>query len=237
MCFFDILPIAGYITSSWYYDEDLYYVKIPKPMPDVTRLCNLIKRIKALGHHVYWIPSSEFRQIKLIENCANYENYSAQWYDFQYSYTHYVHRTKKMCSVVLIPIGTPEEMTQEFEENFIKTYTLSTRVSRKGALQNLRYLNKYYQLIDKRHQMIRGFTERGGKNYMVANWIFHYYYLLYGFCSKCGQLRCTPVWCTCGQKQLSYGWTSNNKQLDEFIRETQKKSEFIFEPFLEWIPY
>src|SRR6185312_10151907 len=52
----------------------------------------------------------------------------------------------------------------------------------------------------------------------------------------CGILRCSPVWCICRHKQLSDGWTSNNKQLDEFIKKSQIKTSSPNDAYLEWIP-
>src|SRR6185503_10870494 len=48
---------------------------------------------------------------------------------------------------------------------------------------------------------------------------------------------CSPVWCICGHKQLSDGWTSNNKQLDEFIKKSQLQTSSANDPYLEWIPF
>jgi len=59
------------------------------------------------------------------------------------------------------------------------------------------------------------------KYYMVAGKLFYHCYSQYEFCSACGILRCSPVWCLYGHKQLSDEWTSNNKQLDEFIKKSQ----------------
>src|SRR6185312_12191201 len=61
-------------------------------------------------------------------------------------------------------------------------------------------------------------------------------YTLYGFCSECGLLRCSPVWCICGHKELSDKWTSNNKKLDEFIIKSQKQTKSANEAYLEWMP-
>ena len=47
----------------------------------------------------------------------------------------------------------------------------------------------------------------------------------------------TPVWCVCGHKQLSDGWTSNNKQLDEFIKKSQLQTNSSNHAYLEWIPF
>src|SRR6185437_16174989 len=62
-------------------------------------------------------------------------------------------------------------------------------------------------------------------------------YSRYGFCAACGILRCSPVWCICGNKQLSNEWTSNNKQLDDFIKKSQLQANSPNHPYLEWIPY
>src|SRR5205085_2083785 len=52
-----------------------------------------------------------------------------------------------------------------------------------------------------------------------------------------GILRCSPVWCICGHKQLSDGWTSNNKQLDDFIKKSQLQTNSPNHAYLEWIPF
>src|SRR5436189_1778997 len=72
---------------------------------------------------------------------------------------------------------------------------------------------------------------------MVAYRRFYHYYSRYGFCTACGILRCSPVWCICGHKQLSAGWTSNNKQLDEFIKKSQLQTNSPNHAYLEWIPF
>ena len=72
---------------------------------------------------------------------------------------------------------------------------------------------------------------------MVANELFYRCYSRYGFCTACGILRCSPVWCVCGHKQLSNGWTSNNKQLDAFIKKSQLQTNSPNDAYLEWIPF
>src|SRR5437764_14269942 len=87
------------------------------------------------------------------------------------------------------------------------------------------------------NKLIKGFTKYNDNYYMVAERRFHYGYSLYGFCSECQILRCSPVWCICGHKQVSDGWTSNNKRLDEFIKKTQLQTNLANHAYLEWIPY
>src|SRR5437870_12246154 len=71
---------------------------------------------------------------------------------------------------------------------------------------------------------------------MIAESEFYDCYSRYGFCSACGILRCSHVWCICGHKQLCDGWTSNNKQLDEFIKKSQLQTNSPNHAYLEWIP-
>ena len=72
---------------------------------------------------------------------------------------------------------------------------------------------------------------------MVANKRFYHCYSRYGFCTACGILRCSPVWCICGHKQVSDGWTSNNKRLDDFIKKSQLQITSPNHAYLEWIPF
>ena len=85
--------------------------------------------------------------------------------------------------------------------------------------------------------MIRGFTKGNNCYYMVADQHFCHCYSLYGFCSVCGILRCSPVWCICGHKELSNGWTGGNEKLDRFIRKSQLQTISANEAYLEWIPF
>src|SRR5204862_3481694 len=83
---------------------------------------------------------------------------------------------------------------------------------------------------------IKGFTKHDGSYYMVADERFYHCYSQYGLCTTCGILRCSPVWCICGHKQLFDGWTSNNKRLDDFIKKSQLQTTSPNHPYLEWIP-
>ena len=86
------------------------------------------------------------------------------------------------------------------------------------------------------NRLIKGFTKHDDNYYMVADGCFYHCYSRYGFCTACGILRCSPVWCICGHKQLSDGWTSNNKQLDKFIKKSQLQTNSANDVYLEWIP-
>ena len=43
------------------------------------------------------------------------------------------------------------------------------------------------------------------------------------------------VWCICGYKRLSNRWTSNNKKLDEFIKESQLQTNSANDVYLDLI--
>ena len=45
------------------------------------------------------------------------------------------------------------------------------------------------------------------------------------------------MWCICGHKELSDGWTSNNTKLDEFIKKSQLQTNSANDAYLEWIPF
>src|SRR6185437_10624817 len=96
---------------------------------------------------------------------------------------------------------------------------------------------RYKKWLNERNKLIKGFTKYDDNYYMVANELFYHCYSRYGFCSACGILRCSPVWCICGYKQLSNGWTSNNKQLDEFIKKSQLQTNSPNHAYLEWISF
>src|SRR3954452_4786472 len=51
------------------------------------------------------------------------------------------------------------------------------------------------------------------------------------------RLRNEEAWCRCDSQRLTKGWTSGNKGIDQFIKETQLNANSRMDPFLEWIPY
>ena len=96
---------------------------------------------------------------------------------------------------------------------------------------------RYTIWLNCRNGLINGFTKYDDKYYIVADKLFYHCYSRYGFCAACRILQCSPVWCICGHKQLSDGWTSNNKQLDEFIKKSQLQKNSANHAYLEWIPF
>src|SRR6185312_7435016 len=158
-----------------------------------------------------WIPCSDITDIEPT----------------QISTVHYASRYA--INIILVFLGSSEECTQTLVSEFARKYALPTH---KHAPHR-----RYSIWLKKRNSLIDGFTKLDDDYYMVANRKFYHCYSRYGFCSACGILRCSPVWCVCGYKELSDGWTSNNKQLDEFIKKSQLQTNSPNHAYLEWIPF
>ena len=135
--------------------------------------------------------------------------------------------------VMLLSVGSIEECTPTYMSEFARIYSLPTHMYKNDDYQ----FRRYFYWLSFRNKLIKGFTEYDDNYYMVADRLFFHCYSRYGFCSACGILRCSPVWCICGHKELSNGWTSNNKQLDEFIKKSQLQTTSPNDVYLEWIPF
>ena len=135
--------------------------------------------------------------------------------------------------MMFILLGSDETCTLTLVSEFARIYSLLTRKYNKDDNQ----FKRYSLWLENRNKLIKGFTKYDDNYYMVADKRFYYYYSRYGFCIACGILRCSPLWCICGHKQLCDGWTSNNKQLDEFIKKSQLQANSPNDVYLEWIPF
>src|SRR6185312_6760309 len=135
--------------------------------------------------------------------------------------------------VMLLYLGNSKKCTPTFVSEFARIYSLPTHKHD----SNSNNFKRYSKWLSYRNKLIKGFTKSNNKYYMVADKRFYHCYPRYGFCSACGILRCSPVWCICGHKELSDGWTSNNKQLDKFIKKSQSQTNSANDAYLEWFPY
>ena len=134
-------------------------------------------------------------------------------------------------TIMLLSLGNNEICTPTLVSEFARIYSLPTHKYNNDVSQ----FRRYKKWLKERNKLVYGFTKYEDKYYMVAKRRFYHCYSRYGFCSTCGTLRCSPVWCICGHKQLSNGWTSNNKQLDEFIKKSQLQTNSANDPYSEWI--
>ena len=179
-------------------------------------------KIPASGY-LKWIPFSEFTDVESIEHStSNQPTYYATYERAKEQRDGYNVLLPPYKLVEMLRVGTVDECTQKFIHEFAKKHSLPTH--KYDNPSNIVQFRRYSKWLARRNEMIEGFTSDNNNYYMVAKRRFHHCYSLYGFCSVCGILRCSPVWCICGHKELSQGWTSNNnKKLDEFITRTQKK--------------
>jgi len=147
--------------------------------------------------------------------------------------TYYTVKNNDNTNLILVFLGNNKEYTPTLVSEFARIYSLPTHRYRNDVNQ----FRRYTKWLNDRNKHIIGFTKYKDNYYMVADVKFYRCYSRYGFCSACGILRCSPVWCICGHKQLSNGWTSNNKKLDEFIRKSQLQTNSPNHAYLEWIPF
>src|SRR6185436_15159909 len=197
---------------------------------------NLVQSSLGSKHKLEWISYEKITNIEPTQ--VNYVYYARTGYDSR---------------VILVFLGNSAKCTPTFVSEFSRKYSLPTDKYSSDVSQFRRYKKWLYY----RNKLILGFTKTNDKTndkyrsnklikiftkldnsyYMVADSKFYHCYTQYGFCTACGILRCSPVWCICGRKQLSNGWTSKNKQLDEFIKKTQLQTNSPNYAYLEWIPF
>src|SRR5438128_9649076 len=187
------------------------------------------------SNYLEWIPYSEFTDIESIEHStSNQPTHYATYKRVKNQHDNYdLFSSYKLVAILLL--GTVDECTQKFIHEFTRIYSLPTHKYDNPSNRNK--FRRYSKWPARRNEMIEGFTSDNNNYYMVAKRRFHHCYSLYGFCSACGILRCSPVWCICGHKELSEGWTSNNKKLDEFITKSQTQTNLPNVAYLEWIPF
>ena len=164
-----------------------------------------------------WISCSDITDIELTPTNAIY----------------YASRKHKVRGTMHLLLGSSEECTPALVSEFARIYSLPTH--KYNNVDN--NFKRYSKWLEERNKFIKGFTKYEDKFYMVADKLFYHCYSRYGFCTACGTLRSSPVWCICGHKQVSDGWTSNNKQLDEFIKKSQLQTNSANDAYLEWKPF
>src|SRR6185312_12674406 len=135
--------------------------------------------------------------------------------------------------ITLVFLGSSKECTPTLVSEFARIYSLPTPEYN----DDVSHFRRYSYWLKERNKLIKGFTKSNDSYYMVADERFHHCYSRYGFCTVCRILRCSPVWCICGHKEIFNTWTSNNKQLDEFIKKSQLQTNSANDAYLEWIPF
>ena len=164
-----------------------------------------------------WVPCSQITNIEPTQSDNVY----------------YAKQADDNKTIILLCLGSSDECTPTLVSEFARIYSLPTH-KHKNIGSNF---GRYSKWLEERNKIIKGFTKYEDNYYMVADKLFYHCYSRYGFCAACGILRCSPVWCICGHKQLSDGWTGNNKQLDKFIKKSQLQTTSPNQAYLEWIPF
>src|SRR6185436_10005941 len=96
---------------------------------------------------------------------------------------------------MLLCLGNSEEC---IVSEFARIYSLPTHKYNNDVSQ----FRRYSKWLESRNKLIKGFIKSNNKYYIVGDKLSYHYYFRYGFCSACGILRCSPVWCVCGYKEL-----------------------------------
>ena len=188
----------------------------------VLKTCAPIDNLIATSdYELEWIPCSQVTDVKPTQIDSVY-------------YAIRKEEEGKFYKTIMLSLGNSEECTEILVTEFARTYSL---LPTQRHNDNVNHFRRYEKWLQERSEMIKGFTKYDDNYYMVAHKRFYHCYSRYGFCTACGILRCSPVWCICGHKQLSNGWTSNNKQLDDFIKKTQLQTNSPNDAYLEWIPF
>jgi hypothetical protein len=178
--------------------------------------------------HLKWFHYSKFIEVEAIEDSTKQKVY--------YAKSNLIKNAEgNEVTVMLLLLGTQETCTKEFIHELSRVYSIPAYKYKNPP--NVLQFRRHSVWVEKRNKLIKGFTKDNDNYYLVADGRFHQFYSLYGFCSVCGILRCSPVWCICGHKELSDKWTSNNKKLDEFIRKSQRQTKSANEAYLEWISF
>src|SRR6185312_13010637 len=95
------------------------------------------------------------------------------------------------CKLTLVLLGSDKICTPSFVSEFARIYALPTH-KHNSKSDNFK---RYSTWLECRNKLIMGFTKYKDNYYMVAKRQFYHCYSQYGFCSACGILRCSPVWC------------------------------------------
>ena len=120
-----------------------------------------------------WIPYSDITDVKPVQIDNTY--YASCKHDI----------------VMLLLLGSSEECTPALVSEFARIYSLPTH-----QYNNVdSCFRRYSTWLNCRNEFIKGFTKYEDNYYMVAKRRFSHCYSRYGFCTACGILRCSPVWC------------------------------------------
>ena len=175
--------------------------------------------IKQTAVHIRWIDITDFTAIRSSPETINGQTV--------------IKVANGGLTSMLLLLGSAEKCTTEYISELARVHLILTRrnYTWKTIISHFRRFSIFLNFD------IEGFTKYYGNYYLVADQRTYDFYCLYGFCPACGLLRCSPVWCICGHKEVFDGWTSKNRKLDEFIKKSQLQTNSANDAYLEWIPF
>ncbi|RIB24772.1 hypothetical protein C2G38_615971 [Gigaspora rosea] len=176
---------------------------------------NYIKKIRyktiKYDEFIEWIPFNRLKNIQKISGDLNIK-FSAVWEDgIRLIFVNNRSRIPR-CKVTLMTF-------------------FSSQINYADFLKNV---EEYVQTAN--NCKLFGFTQNPSTNeYMI---VFDYVRnSLNGLCSRCNRYNTSLAWCqTCDPPRISQGWTSGNKDIDDYIKRCHLKAT-SHEEVIEWIPF
>src|SRR5437879_83003 len=122
------------------------------------------------GYHLKWVPYSELIDIELIEHSTGQSTHYAKYRRAE------KHRTDiyqyKLIEMILV--GTRDECTQEFIQEFARTHSLPTHKYDKPP--NINQFRRYATWLTNRNEVIEEFTNNNDIYYLVTERRFRHNY-------------------------------------------------------------
>ncbi|CAG8555762.1 16716_t:CDS:10, partial [Acaulospora morrowiae] len=105
------------------------------------------------------------------------------------------------------------------------------------ALEFIRNFKDSIQSKDSK-QKVFGITQDTTGEYMIVFDDFYFMrYEIFGECAQCKRYNTSEAWClSCDPFKVTQGWTSENNDIDDYIKECQLKA-IKYEDAIEWIPF
>src|SRR6185369_4326215 len=159
--------------------------------PGCSAIDNLIKQTAAQTSPLKWIDITVFTGIESSPESINGQTVIK------------VTSNGELTGMLLL-LGNAEKCTPEYISELARVYSLLNKYDNawKTIISHFRRYPIWVLSIE-----INGFTKYYDNYYLVADKLVYDFYCLYGFCTACGILRCNPVWCICGHKEVCNGWT------------------------------
>src|SRR5438128_10063328 len=125
------------------------------------------------SNYLKWIPYSEFTDIESIKHSTS--NQPTHYATYEQAKKRYYYDTLSSYKYVeMLLLGTVDECTQEFIQEFARTYSLPTHKYINPS--NIVQFRRYSTWLEKRNKRIEGVTRDSNNYYLVAKRHFHHYY-------------------------------------------------------------